>query len=252
MFMIENQFLMLFLFAIAGVIGTALIFRKPAGHRAWLVADLIWVVLGGFGALVAVLAGVYKADSGRIDRQIDIAYAATAAFDRDAARFRLAHCETTENADVAALCDKVEFLSASTAENADLPLFLAVSNEVAPLSGLNFIIRGGGDEDEMQMMIDKVDHFDAAQFLAFAPLDEATTPALERLRPRQPALAADFQIIAQSYDELIAQVGKLKDEWEFLQANSHILVLQIIALCLVSFAAPFRLGKSIVELRRKV
>ena len=148
--------------------------------------------------------------------------------------------------------DEVEFLSASTAENADLPLFLAVSNEVAPLSGLNFIIRGGGDEDEMQMMIDKVDHFDAAQFLAFAPLDEATTPALERLRPRQPALAADFQIIAQSYDELIAQVGKLKDEWEFLQANSHILVLQIIALCLVSFAAPFRLGKSIIELRRKV
>ncbi len=250
MFMIENQFLLLFAFAAAGVVGTLLISRKPAGHRAWLMADLIWVVLGGFGALVAVLAGVYKADSGRIDRQIDIAYAATTAFDRDAGRFRLTHCQAPTDTAVAILCDKVDFLSASTAENADLPLFIAVSNEVAPLRGLNFIVRGEGGNDNMDMMIEKVDNFDTAQFLAFAPLDEITVPALNDLRARRPALAADFQILAQSYSALIQHVGKLKEEWEFLQANSHILALQIIALCLVSFAAPFRLGKSIVELRR--
>ncbi|WP_306112986.1 MULTISPECIES: hypothetical protein [unclassified Roseovarius] len=250
MFMIENQFLLLFGFAAAGMFGTLLISRKPPGHRAWLLADLIWVVLGGFGALVAGLAGIYKTDSGRIDRQIDIAYAATAAFDRDAGRFRLTHCQKPTDTAVIILCDKVDFLSASTAENAELPLFIAVSNEVAPLRGLNFIVRGEGNKDDIDMMVEKVENFDAAQFLAFAPLDDTTRPALEDLRPRRPALAADFQIIAQSYSDLIRHVGKLKEEWEFLQANSHILALQIIALCLVSFAAPFRLGKSIVELRR--
>ena len=69
------------------------------------------------------------------------------------------------------------------------------------------------------------------------------------MRRKVPAIAGDYLILAQSYDDLIEQVSKLKDEWEYLQANAHILVLQIIALCLVSFAAPFRLGKSIVELR---
>jgi hypothetical protein len=69
------------------------------------------------------------------------------------------------------------------------------------------------------------------------------------MRRKVPAIAGDYLILAQSYDDLIEQVGKLRDEWEYLQANAHILVLQIIALCLVSFAAPFRLGKSIVELR---
>lgn len=65
-----------------------------------------------------------------------------------------------------------------------------------------------------------------------------------------PAIAGDFLILARAYDDLIAHVAKLKDEWDYLQANAHILALQVIALCLVSFAAPFRLGKSIVELRR--
>ena len=73
---------------------------------------------------------------------------------------------------------------------------------------------------------------------------------MNTLRASKPAVAADFQILAQSYTRLVEQVAKLKDEWEFLQANSHILVLQIFALCLVSFAAPFRLGKSIVDLQR--
>lgn len=249
-FIAENQFPLLMGFFLAGLVGTALIFRKPAGHIAWLLADLIWVVLGGFGALVAVLAGVYKADSSRIDRQIDIAYAATSAFDRDAARFRLTYCEAPDGAAVATLCDKVDFLSASTAENAELPLFIAVTDEVAPLRGLHFIVRGPNSRSNVEEMVAKADNFDAAQFLTFAPLDEATTPAMMALRGSNPGIAADFQIIAQSYTGLIEQVGKLKQEWEFIQANSHILVLQIIALCLVSFAAPFRLGKSIVELRR--
>jgi len=246
-FIADNQFLLLILFFLVGCAGTAFLFCKPKGHRVWLMADLIWVVLGGIGALVAVLAGIYKADSGRIDRQIDIAYAATNAFDRDAARFRLRYCETADGPAVYVLCDKVDFLSASTAENADLPLFIAVTDEVAPLRGLHFF---GGDEDDMTGMMEQADRFDAAQFLTFTTQDDSIRSALGDLRQSDPTIAADYQILAQSYDDLIEQVGTLQDEWAYLQENAHILLLQIIALCLVSFAAPFRLGKSIVDLRR--
>ncbi len=247
-FVTENQLPLLILFFLIGSIGTAFLFRKPAGHRAWKLADLVWVVLGGIGALVAVLAGLYTSDSSRLDRQIDVAYAASLAFDRDAARFRLRFCDPAYDPDTAVLCDRVEFLSASTASNADLPLFIAVTNEVAPLQGLHFLF-GRQEKDEMDQMAAKADAFNIDQFLVFTTLDDKTQAAIDNMRRKVPAIAGDYLILAQSYDDLVEQVGKLKDEWEYLQANAHILVLQIIALCLVSFAAPFRLGKSVVELR---
>lgn len=251
-FVTDNQLPLLILFFLSGSIGTAFLFRKPAGHRAWKLADLVWVVLGGIGALVAVLAGLYTSDSSRLDRQIDVAYAATLAFDRDAARFRLRFCDPAYDPDTAVLCDKVEFLSASTASNSELPLFIAVTNEVAPLQGLHFLFgsQGKDEMDELRDMTAKADAFDIDQFLVFTSLDDKTQVAIDNMRRKVPAIAGDYQILAQSYDDLIQQVGKLKDEWEYLQANAHILVLQIVALCLVSFAAPFRLGKSLVELRR--
>ncbi len=250
-FVADNQLPLLILFFLIGLVGTGFLFRKPAGHRAWKLADLVWVVLGGIGALVAVLAGLYTADSSRLDRQIDVAYAATLAFDRDAARFRLRFCDPAYDDDIGVLCEKVEFLSASTASNADLPLFIAVTNEVAPLQGLHFLFgRQAKDEmDDARAMAEKASAFDIDQFLVFTTVDDKTQIAIDNMRRKVPAIAGDYLILARSYEDLIAQVGKLKDEWEYLQANAHILVLQIIALCLVSFAAPFRLGKSLVELR---
>ncbi|AHD00389.1 hypothetical protein [Leisingera methylohalidivorans] len=251
-FIADNQLPLLLLFFLAGLIGTACLFRKPAGHRAWKLADLVWVVLGGFGALAAVVSGIYAADSSKLERQIDIAYAATAAFDRDAARFRLRFCEPAYDADIAVLCGKVEFLSASTAGNAELPLFIAVTDEVAPLQGLSFLFgTGAGGSGAMQDMKAQASAFDPAAFLVFTALDDTAQAAVDNMRRKVPAIAGDYLIIARAYDALIAHVSKLKDEWEYLQANAHILVWQIIALCLVSFAAPFRLGKSIVELRAR-
>ncbi|NSY38526.1 hypothetical protein [Leisingera sp. ANG59] len=250
-FIADNQLPLLLMFFFAGLIGTAFLFRKPAGHRAWKLADLVWVVLGGFGALVAVISGIYATDSSKLERQIDIAYAATAAFDRDAARFRLRFCDPAYDADIAVLCEKVEFLSASTAGNAELPLFIAVTDEVAPLQGLSFLFGSRGGRGEKKDMEAQASAFDPEAFLVFTALDDPTQAAVDTMRRKVPAIAGDFLIIARAYDDLIAHVAKLKEEWEYLQDNAHILVLQIIALCLVSFAAPFRLGKSIVELRER-
>ena len=250
-FIADNQLPLLILFFLTGLIGTAFLFRKPAGHRAWKLADLVWVVLGGFGALVAVISGIYAADSSKLERQIDIAFAATAAFDRDAARFRLRFCDPAYDADIAVLCEKVEFLSASTAGNAELPLFIAVTDEVAPLQGLSFLFGGRGAADGMKEMEAQASAFDPEALLVFTSLDAPAQEAVDNMRRKVPAIAGDYLIIARAYDDLIAHVSKLKEEWEYLQDNAHILVLQIIALCLVSFAAPFRLGKSIVELRQR-
>lgn len=244
-FVLDHQLALLFSCFFAGCIGVAMIFRKPAGSKAWRLADLLWVVLGGLGAVTAVLAGIYKSDSSLLDRQIDIAYALTDAFDRDAARFRLRYCENGGDANLRILCDKVEFLSASTASNADLPLFLAITESTGALRTLPLFSGQPGPDQ----MMDAADAFGEADFLAFVALDDTTRPALAVLREPQPEITADFQIIASTYDELIEQIRRLMTEWEFLRASAAILVLQTLALCLVSFAAPFRLGKSLAELR---
>ena len=196
-----------------------------------------------------MIAGIYSADSSHLERQIDVAYAATAAFDRDAARFRLRFCDPAYDGDIAVLCEKIEFLSASTASNADLPLFIAVTDEVAPLQGIRFFLGGQDQRQEMQDMTAKANAFDPAGFLVFSALDDSTRVAVDNMRRKVPTIAADFLILARAYEDLIAQVQRLKQEWEYLQDNAYILMLQLFALCLVGFAAPFRLGKSLVELR---
>jgi hypothetical protein len=249
-FVAENQLLLILICFGLGTIGTGYLLRKPAGHRAWKFADLVWVLLGGVGALAAVIAGIYKSDSGHLERQIDLAYAATAAFDRDAARFRLRFCDPAYDGDIAVLCDKIEFLSASTAGNAELPLFIAVTQEVAPLQGIALLAGSGSKAQEMTAKAASADAFDPAPFLVFSSLDEATQASVENLRRRVPTIAGDFVILARAYEDLIAQIQRLKQEWDYLQDNAYILVLQLFALCMVGFAAPFRFGKSVVELRQ--
>lgn len=248
-FVAENQLLLILLFFLAGSIGTAIIFRQPAEARAWKYADLLWVVLGGFGAITAVVAGVYQSDSSQLSRQIDVAYAATAAFDRDAARFRLRYCEGTPDPTTLVLCERTEFLSASTAANADLPLFISITESAAPLQGLNFVLGGFDSDVDRAKMREEAAAFNPREFLAFTAQDTETERAITALRATKPGVAADYQVLATSYETLITQVARLKDEWEFLQANAGILILQIAALCMVAFAAPFRLGKSLAEMR---
>ena len=232
---------------VTGTLCTVVLFRLPRQTRVWKLADLAWVLLGGLGAVTAITAGIYRDDSSQLARRIDIAFAASQEFDLSAARFRLRYCETPDGQALAQLCEKVEFLSASTAANSALPLFISATAQAAPLQGLNFLVRSG--PNSLGDMMEKVETFDPNRFLAFDPRDAGSVAALRELRPSSPVIAADYQILATAYDGLIDKVTQLKTEWEYLQANAHFLVLQIIALCLVSIAAPFRVGKSIYDLK---
>lgn len=247
-FILTNQLPLILGSILLGLVGWATIARRPAGSRAWKYADFLWIVLGGFGAVAAVAAGLYRADTARIERQIDQAYAASRAFDRDAARFRLSWCETPDGT-LAVLCDKVDFLSASSALNSDLPLFLDITRAAAPLQSLAIFAGQAGPQDGMAAMADQADAFATDEILAFTARDEATGRAIEILRAggRAP-LAAEFQVLAQSYEELISDVMLLKQEWDYLRANTIYLKIQVLALCLIGFAAPFRVGKTLSEL----
>ncbi len=251
-FVITHQLALIAGFFGIGTLGALFLFRRGAGPKAWKVADLVWVVVGGLGALTALLAGVYKTDSVQLNRQIDVAFAASQTFDTEAARFRLLYCQAdAELRDVLTLCEKVEFLSASTAENRELPLFLEVTRISAPLQGLTLFTRSRQEAKDHDKMMAEVRNFEAGRFLAFAAEDDATRSAAARLTedPDRRAIAVEFQLIARAYDDLIGKVGRLRTEWEYLQANTQFLTAQILALCMVAFAAPFRLGKSVVELR---
>lgn len=256
---IDNQLALILFSFMLGSIGTTVMFMRRATTYAWKVADLVWVLLGGLGAVTAVVAGIYTEDSSRLDRQIDVAFALSQEFDRDTARFRLSYCELEGQfgyvrEPVLVLCDKVEFLAASTSGSQRLPLFLNVARRNTPLSTLR-ILPSFGEEEPTEMtsfdgMVEQADGFDPTKLFYFDPRDPETTAASQQLRDtgRHVAVAAEYEVIASAYDDLTRQIMDLREEWEVLQANSLVLALQIIAISLVAFAAPFRVGKSIVDL----
>ncbi len=265
---IDNQIIFIAGCFFIGVLGTWFMLRCNCTRKGWYIADLMWVGLGGFGAVTALLAGVWQEDSSRLDRQIAVAFAVTRQFEHDAARFRLTFCDDAPLAqgtedDVAMLCDKVEFLSASVSGNRQLPLFYEVARTPTPLEELGILLSvwGGRPHDDMEEagMSPTGQGFDPMELLVFEARDMGTEDALQSLITfAKTASASDanaaysaragFIVIAQAYDELLAQVSGLKQEWDFLQENVLLLLLQIFALCLVAFAAPFRIGKSLVDL----
>ena len=156
-----------------GCLGALTLFRRTEDTKAWLMADVIWVALGGVGAVVAIAAGIYQEDSTALNRQITVAYTASRAFDTDAARFRLRYCAETTDADLTTLCEKVEFLSASSAENTALPLFLTITERAAPLEGISLLFGSARDHAEMSQAAAELE---MAEFLAFDTRDGPPPP----------------------------------------------------------------------------
>jgi len=248
MFLVQYQFPLIMLAFLVGSVITGICLCKPPGHRIWLLADLLWVVFGLFGALGAMVVEIYTADSSRIERRIDIARAASENFDRESGRFRLRHCDSPGGRALAVLCDKADFLAASTAGNADLPIFIEVAEQVSPLHNLN-PFSDPPDTDAMAEIRARADRFDTRELLAFRPLDDTTRPALQKIQTTAPAIAGEFRILARSYESLIDQIRRLQQEWRYIESRAWLLMLKVVAICLVAFAAPFRLGRAIADLR---
>lgn len=252
-FLTDNQLPLILGAFLLGLLGAAVVYRS--GRRSFWgrMADLVWVGLGGLGALAAILSGIYQDDRTRLDRQVDVAYTVARAFEADAARFRLAWCDLGPayegvTADLRTLCDRVEFLHASTAQTRRLPLFLEVSQTAEPLRALRLFL-GGAEPEGMAEGREAALAFDAEP-LAFAARTPQTDEAVLRLarRPLTVGIAAEYRVIATTYEELIATAARLIEEWRYLQDHSLVLTLQVVALCLIAFAAPFRLGKSLADL----
>ncbi|TCL08953.1 hypothetical protein BXY66_0994 [Shimia isoporae] len=226
---------------VLGCLAAFTLFKRTEDTRAWQIADIVWVALGGVGAVVAIAAGIYQEDSTALNRQITVAYTASRSFDTDAARFRLRYCANPDTQDVKTLCEKVEFLSASSAGNTALPLFLDITNRRTPLEGISLLFGQPRAQVAMQQAADKL----TVEFLAFETRDVETVMALEALEPLRADIAADYRVLALTYDALITETEALQMAWTQLQSGRALLILQVIALCLVAFAAPFRLGRTI-------
>jgi hypothetical protein len=255
-FLIENQTLSIIGSFVIGSIIAAIVYRRAQSSLSWKVADLVWVALGGVGAIAALLSGSYQDERSRIDRQIDISYAITKSFEASANRFLLLHCDKdrqgpTYRAEVVVVCKKTIKLTTSAKANSELPLFLDLAQTRPPLSSIGLLFGGQSQVADAEGMtktsaMAKVDSFDADKLQTVAVIDYPTRTALSSLEASPHAdISVDYQVLAGTYSNLIKQLGRVKAEWDYLEENSIVLIVQVIALCLIAFAAPFRLGKSI-------
>lgn len=255
-FLLDHQTASIIGSFVLGSIIAALIYRRAQSSLSWKVADFVWVVLGGVGAIAALLSASYQDERSRIDRQIDISYAITKSFEASANRFLLLYCDKDRQgpqfrATVVVVCKKTIALTTSAKANSKLPLFLDVAQTRSPLSSLGLLLGGqnqaaSADGMSKTSAMAMVEGFDAAELQTIAVIDYATRTALSTLEASPfVEISIDYQVLAGSYSDLVKQLGQVKAEWDYLEENSVVLILQVIALCLIAFAAPFRLGKSI-------
>ena len=254
-FLLENQTLSILGSFLLGSIIASVLYLRAKSSLSWKVADFVWVALGGVGAVTALLAGSYQDEHGRVDRQIVISYATSKSFDAMAERFKLLHCQFDRQGPdlrppTLVLCSKVRALTKSAKANQDLPLFLELTTPKIRLAGLDWLYpaQPGADPADVASQDDmahQVANFDTATLLTVASNDWPAAQAWNRLNGSTSSdVAADYQVISGTYEDLVATLGRVKSEWDFLQANSVVLILQVLALCLIAFAAPFRLGRS--------
>jgi hypothetical protein len=258
-FLVENQLLSIIGSFCLGSIVAALLYRYAQSSLSWRMADFIWVALGGVGAITALLSGTYLDENSRVNRQIDISYAISKNFDTMAERFKLLHCQFDRQGPglrepTLVLCEKLRALTKSAVANQDLPLFLELTVPKIRLAGLNWLypVQPGADATDtasQEKMAAQVANFDTAALLTVASNDWPAAQAWNRLNGSASAeVAVDYQVISETYEDLVATLGRVKAEWDYLQANSVVLILQVLALCLIAFAAPFRLGRSFTDL----
>lgn len=255
-FLLENQTLSIVGSFLLGSVIAAFIYRRAQSSLSWKVADLVWVALGGVGAIAALLSGSYLDERSRVDRQADISYAITKSFETSANRFLLLYCDKDRQgppfrALVVVVCKKTIALTTSAKSNSKLPLFLDVAQTRSPLSSVGWLLSGqklaaDGDEMTKTSAMAMVESFDVVELQTIAVIDDATRTALSTLEASPYVeISVDYQVLAGTYSDLIKQLGRVKAEWDYLEENSLVLILQVMALCLIAFAAPFRLGKSI-------
>ena len=254
-FFLENQTLSVLGSFVLGSVIAAILYRRAQSSLSWKVADFVWVALGGIGAIAALLSGSYQDERGRVDRQIDISYAITKNFETSTTRFLLLYCDKDRQgpqfrAAVVVACKKTIALSTSAKANSELPLFLDVAQTRPPLSSVGVLFgqnqagNAGGMTKTSAMAM--VAGFDAAELQTIAVIDYPTRTALSTLEASPfVEISIDYQVLAGNYSDLIKQLARVKAEWDYLEENSLVLILQVVALCLIAFAAPFRLGKSI-------
>jgi hypothetical protein len=241
---------------ILGSVIAVFFYHRSHSSVAWKVADLVSVLLGGIGALVALMAASYNDERGRIDRQVDISYAITKSFEASANRFLLLYCDKDRQgppyrAAVVVVCKKTIALATSAKANGELPLFLDVVQTRPPLSSVGLLLGGQNKAADAEGMsktsaMTMVENFDAAELQTIAVIEYTTRTALSTLSASAHAdISVDYQVLAGTYSDLIKQLGRVKAEWDYLEENSIVLILQVVALCLIAFAAPFQVGKAI-------
>lgn len=149
------------------------------------------------------------------------------------------------------VCKKTIALTTSAKTNSELAFFIDVAQTRPLLSSIGFLLGGRNQATRADGMsktcaMAMVDGFDVAQLQTIAVIDYATRTALSSFEASPHAdISVDYQVLAGTYSNLIKQLGRVKAEWDYLEENSIVLILQVIALCMIAFAAPFRLGTSI-------
>jgi hypothetical protein len=258
-----------------GLLCLGILLKKRDGH-VWKIVDLVWVVFGGGAAISAVIASIYINKDGVLARQVDVLKANMTSISTDARRFNEEHCsETSEIAFyasmVSTLCANNRVMIESITQEEQRPFFSEISDiteelrefagkeistQIEPLDDfLDPNTTGNNDPDIIKSIFTNADItivLEGLKLDLLDPLNNSATSAISALRRSGLYfdMTADYTSIAREYQKITQQLANVGTAWELNQQDFQFVVARALAIALVAFAFPLRVGKSIHDLRK--
>lgn len=277
---VENQFFLIIVFFIIGTVTAHRLFFARNQKKIWKIADLGWIIAGGLSAATAVILSVLLSEINSVRRESDIFTAAVASFNKDAKRFMQVYC--TDRADWrfspvfrengTILCAHIRKIEAETAEDAKLVRFASIfssgnEKEDTDHSWAKGIAFRDYDTDEMNTLFDALELANDLNFGEQVTIDTGafSSLAFPVRKISEEEINQTLQILINSGDadafcsEFITLNSRMKDirfstsqlqnRWNTVMRKQPLFLWRALALLVLSFIFPLRVGKSVHELK---
>ncbi|MFK7867622.1 MAG: hypothetical protein AB8B58_00125 [Roseobacter sp.] len=272
---IDNQILFLVLAFAIGLILSLFLLNQTHEKKVWRYADLLWIVVGGIGALVAFIVSVFLSNVATTERSIVLVQSSISNAHSDAVAIAAKYCSEAifprhlpyYADDFALLCDAVGGIKEQTAKDSDAFSLVTLLEEERPNASPFSMDEFHFDPSQAA--------FDPKKVIEFSGMTEALSAALERpgdfssvffkFDIDNPAfesarieligsgvytdLALEYGALKSEYERLVLEFDELRIVWNDIVEQRWLLLMRTIALGMLSFSLPLRLGKSVFEIR---
>lgn len=263
-----HQWFIYFISVLLGVLVAIFALVRRKTEQFWKLVDLTWISVGTIATVAAVTTTLYISEISDAQRRIDRLRATIADLNTDAEMFVAIHCSERTLSSIIQVtslamreaCQDAIVVASETQSTSDLISFtellapsIAINGEESRQRQIhaafdltaNTYTNENGTELTMASLIQ-------AKWLSRAKLNDAEFEGLGNtilFTGFYDKFFFELSAIRSRSASIAMEVESLRSSWQLILGKRSLLALRVIALTLISFVAPLRIGKSIFDIQ---